>query len=49
MKNEKEKEHQKNMEAFILEVKLSINHSLFEKGYITEEMYTKAKEIIIKS
>lgn len=42
-------EKKKNMEAFILEVKLSINHSLFEKGYITEEMYTKAKELIIKS
>ena len=42
-------EKRKSKEAFIIEVKLSINHSLFEKGYITEEMYTKAKEMIVKS
>ncbi|MDO5556162.1 MAG: hypothetical protein Q4G09_06000 [Clostridia bacterium] len=42
-------ETSKEMNAFLIEIKLSINHSLFEKGYITEEMYTKAKEIIIKS
>ena len=49
MKLQEQTEKQKNMNAFIIEVKLSINHSLFEKGYITEEMYTKAKELIIKS
>ena len=49
MKQEGEREKQKNMNTFIIEVKLSINHSLFEKGYITEDMYTKAKELIIKS
>jgi len=38
----------KAMNTFLVEVKLSVNHKLFEKGYITEEMYTKAKEIIIK-
>ncbi|WP_173585611.1 hypothetical protein [Ruminiclostridium josui] len=31
----------------IVEVKLHINQRLFEQ-YITEEMYTKAKEIILK-
>ena len=30
-----------------IEVKLDINKKLFEKGYITEEMYIKAKQIII--
>ena len=38
----------KNMNTFLIEVKLSVNHRLFEKGYITEEMYTKAKELILK-
>jgi hypothetical protein len=32
----------------IIEVKLHINQRLFEQGYITEEMYIKAKEIILK-
>lgn len=32
----------------IIEVKLHVNQRLFEQGYITEEMYTKAKEIILK-
>jgi len=32
----------------IVEIKLSINRRLFEKGYITEEMHIKAKELIIK-
>lgn len=48
MEQQEQAEKQKNMNTFIIEVKLSINHSLFEKGYITEEMYTKAKELIIK-
>lgn len=42
-------EKNKKMDSLLLEIKLSINHNLFEKGYITEEMYTKAKELIIKS
>ena len=29
-------------------IKLSINRRLFEKGCITEEMYIRAKELIIK-
>lgn len=33
----------------IIEVKLHVNQRLFEQGFITEEMYTKAKEIILKS
>ncbi len=32
----------------MVEVKLHINQRLFEQGYITEEMYTKAKDIILK-
>jgi uncharacterized protein YqgQ len=32
-----------------MEVKLHINQRLYEEGIITEEMYYKAKEIIIKS
>lgn len=49
IKQQEQTEKQKQKNAFLIEVKLSINHSLFEKGYITEEMYTKAKELIIKS
>ncbi|ACL76468.1 hypothetical protein [Ruminiclostridium cellulolyticum] len=37
------------LKLVIVEVKLHINQRLFEQGYITEEMYTKAKEIILKS
>ena len=29
------------------EIKLHINRALYEKGIITEEMYTKAKDIIL--
>ena len=36
------------MNTFLMEIKLSVNHRLFEKGYITEEMYVRAKEYIIK-
>lgn len=32
-----------------MEVKLHINKQLFEKGYITEEMYQKANDMILKS
>lgn len=38
----------KAMNTFLMELKLSVNHKLFEQGHITEEMYTKAKELIIK-
>lgn len=33
----------------ILEIKLYVNQRLYEKGAITEEMYTKAKELILQS
>lgn len=49
MKQIEQTKEDKAMNTFLIEVKLSINHKLFEKGYITEEMYTKAKELIIKS
>lgn len=49
MKQIEQTKKDKAMNTFLIEVKLSINHKLFEKGYITEEMYTKAKELIIKS
>lgn len=32
-----------------LEIKLHINQRLYEKGHITEEMFEKAKEKILKS
>lgn len=32
-----------------IEIKLSINKSLFEKGVITNEMYTRAVEMILRS
>ena len=35
-------------DSAIIEIKLSINHRLYEKGYITEDMYRRAKELIIK-
>lgn len=37
------------MDALMIEIKLSINHHLYQKGYITEELYKKVKEAIIKS
>ena len=36
------------MNDLITEIKLSINRRLFKKGCITEEMYIRAKELIIK-
>lgn len=32
---------------FIIELKLAINQRLFEKDLISEEMYLKAKEMIL--
>ena len=34
---------------FLIEVKLHINTKLYEKGFLTEEMYIRAKELIVKS
>ena len=32
----------------IIEIKLNINQKLYQKGILTEEMYTRAKELILK-
>jgi len=32
----------------IVEIKLHVNQKLYQKGILTEEMYTKAKELILK-
>jgi hypothetical protein len=37
------------LKLVIAEVKIHVNRRLFEQGYITEEMYTKAKEIILRN
>ena len=37
------------MKVFETELKLLVNQRLYEKGHITEEMYIRAKELIIKS
>jgi hypothetical protein len=39
----------KAIKSMILEIKLFINRRLFEKGALTEEMYIKARELIIKN
>ena len=36
------------MKKVEIELKLHINKKLFEEGHITEEMYTKAKQIMQK-
>jgi len=33
----------------LIEIKLSINAKLYKKGCITEEMYIRAREMIIKA
>ena len=38
-----------NINELTIQIKLSINQSLFTQGYITEEIFTKAKNIIISS
>lgn len=32
-----------------IEIKLMINKKLYEQGFLTEEMYIKAKELILKA
>jgi len=39
----------KNTKEFEIEVKLHINKRLYEMGLITEEMYIRAKEFILKN
>jgi len=46
--NIESKSNSEAMSALLIEIKLSINCRLFEQGHITEEMYSKAKELIIK-
>jgi len=36
------------MKLLIIEIKLHINQKLYQKGAITEEMYTRAKDLILK-
>ena len=33
----------------MIEIKLHINQKLYQSGALTEEMYTKAKELILKN
>ena len=44
-----EKINKQKLDLAIIEIKLSINRSLFEKELITKEMFVKAKELILKS
>lgn len=37
-----------NYKDFEMKIKLHINQKLYEKGQITAEMYTKAKEMIYR-
>ena len=32
----------------VIEIKLHVKQKLYNKGVITEEMYTRAKEVILK-
>ncbi len=36
------------LKALLVEIKLSVNTRLWQKGCITEETYQKAKELILK-
>lgn len=38
-----------NHKNVMIEMKLCVNQRLYEKGYITAEMYEKAKSLIIRS
>ena len=38
-----------HIKKFEDEIKLLVNQRLFDKGLITEEMYMKAKSLILKS
>ena len=41
--------NKEKMRRFEIELKLLVNQRLYEKAHITEEMYIRAKELIIKS
>lgn len=36
------------LKSAIIEIKLFVNRRLYEKGALTEEMYMRAKELILK-
>ena len=38
-----------NIAKTIIEIKLTVNKRLYEKGAITEDMYRKATDMILKS
>ena len=42
-------EQKKVMDEYEIQVKLHINERLYNKGLISQELYDKAKKIIIKS
>ena len=37
------------LQSVVIEIKLHINQKLYQAGAITEEMYTKAKDLILRS
>ncbi len=39
----------KNIANFKTDIKLAVNRSLYIRGIITEEMYIKAKDMLIKT
>ncbi len=42
-------EQKSAMNEFEIQVKLHINEQLYDKGLISQELYDKAKKIIIKN
>ena len=40
--------NEETVKTAIIAIKMRINQRLYEKGALTEEMYTRAKDIIIK-
>ncbi len=42
-------EQKKVMNEYEVQVKLHINEQLYDKGLISQELYDKAKKIIIKN
>ncbi len=41
-------EQKKVMDEYEIQVKLHINERLYDKGFISQELYDKAKRMIIK-
>ena len=40
--------NEQTLYSALIEIKLHVNQMLYQKGFLTDEMYTKAKEIILK-